>query len=1193
MPNVDRIDSLADVPALESEFKIIIGNLKTVKNSIADIGRIQSLAQGAKSLKELREVTDQLNKSKAQSVVIEKRLAEVQDAKRNALQKIQLKEQNDQLKLQAQLQNSVAGSVEHAALMVKSLNYQLSILNVTTDAGKKKQDDLTQSLLKYQSFISANKPGGAVAAGGKLSDRPISSIPFEIASNPDKVNQTDHAVVQLERDEAAAAMTANEWAAAQRNAASAVEASTIADEANNIVVYKDELEKLTGTLDENQALQRIYKKELSEISTELKLMDKTTSAAEKSTEAYRTKVANLTDQQTKLKAESKDLDKTIQNQTREQNAAAGSVDRLRARYALLLRELERGGDAFKKTSVGKQIALEAVTVKTELDKQERTMLNFKGSLTNTGSAIVGFAGKAFSFLRNIAYLIPGLGLAGLIGAIVDPVIDLAKGLFTSSDAAEKLALNIDKISTAGDKAKEVMADLEKHTEFLERLGDINLNINFTGDFNRSLLDANAKMLDLNDTALELNKQSADLKTNYSAAFNLIRDEGSDAAQELIRKYTMFKDIPASAIESLGKDSKKIVEAGKKAEKDYFDFQDKLVDNSNKKIILSAQIRQLKSDDTRKVDKDNIEFTIRERNREAKVSSDLYIHYQNDIIKANDEILKSDLYSASRKIIAVKESTKAEAKIIAEQRRFALTKGSEDLDILNTLRDRGLIDEKDYNDKRTKIQFNTAAELEKIDHDYYEGLRENERKSLRDILEIQIRKRAELAKLIEETKGDADREAAGLHAAEEERTKKRVDSVEADFAKRLVSIQTAGDIELAKYTELYNRRKITKEKLGHEELKVEKQMLLEGLEAQVQHDISLLIATKETGEQRNELADGLSNVILKTEKKGIKARLEAELDYYEVLIKSEKLTGKALIDAENLVAVIRLKIKKQSTKDADEDTAKVVEGINRIKGIYTNLNDLLGGVLDAQATKKKNAIQAQIDDIDRLSAAEIDSINRSVLSTQEKADRISAIEAKAAAQKAILEQKQRQIDQRKAMFDKATAIVNIILGTAVSVAQAKGLFEKIAIAALGAAQLAVAIATPIPKYRYGTGDGVHPGGKAMVGDGWKHEALIYPDGTIMKSAASPVVMDLPEGTIVEPDFDRTMMRLAMTDAPEYRPNLRYVGVDNTKSIERMEKNVVSAIKSKPVLNLAASEGGMAAMWKHLASKVKYINDQTNW
>ena len=78
--------------------------------------------------------------------------------------------------------------------------------------------------------------------------------------------------------------------------------------------------------------------------------------------------------------------------------------------------------------------------------------------------------------------------------------------------------------------------------------------------------------------------------------------------------------------------------------------------------------------------------------------------------------------------------------------------------------------------------------------------------------------------------------------------------------------------------------------------------------------------------------------------------------------------------------------------------------------------------------------------------------------------------------------------RQARWEKSVAIFNIILSTAQNVAKAKTPLGKIIAAASGAAQLAVAVATPLPRYFKGKrkGEPVNNGnGLGIVND--------HPDG----------------------------------------------------------------------------------------------------
>lgn len=71
-----------------------------------------------------------------------------------------------------------------------------------------------------------------------------------------------------------------------------------------------------------------------------------------------------------------------------------------------------------------------------------------------------------------------------------------------------------------------------------------------------------------------------------------------------------------------------------------------------------------------------------------------------------------------------------------------------------------------------------------------------------------------------------------------------------------------------------------------------------------------------------------------------------------------------------------------------------------------------------------------------------------------------------------------------------------------------------VGALGALQLATVLATPIPKYAKGTD--CHRGGPAIVGDGGKHEVIVF-GGNSWITPDKPTLVNIPEGASVIPDI----------------------------------------------------------------------------
>lgn len=205
-------------------------------------------------------------------------------------------------------------------------------------------------------------------------------------------------------------------------------------------------------------------------------------------------------------------------------------------------------------------------------------------------------------------------------------------------------------------------------------------------------------------------------------------------------------------------------------------------------------------------------------------------------------------------------------------------------------------------------------------------------------------------------------------------------------------------------------------------------------------------------------------------------------------------------------------KNQSAQQTKENYLKTFEDIAKAA---EDVIDIVGGLVGAASDAQKNAIQDQIDLLDKQKEKDIEVANASIQNAQDRETAISLIEKNAAAKKEALERRQRQIDQERARFEKAAGIAKIIINTAVAVTKFLSdgnIGQAIFAAALGAAQLAVAIATPIPKFKKGTKDA--PGGISEVGEGGKPELIREPSG---KSwiADRPMFVNLPKHSQVIP------------------------------------------------------------------------------
>jgi hypothetical protein len=324
--------------------------------------------------------------------------------------------------------------------------------------------------------------------------------------------------------------------------------------------------------------------------------------------------------------------------------------------------------------------------------------------------------------------------------------------------------------------------------------------------------------------------------------------------------------------------------------------------------------------------------------------------------------------------------------------------------------------------------------------------------------------------------------------------------------------------------------------------------------------------------------------LKIENKARRDSLLAEVEYQEDLLKISNLSVEERAKAEKALAEVRRKLLAQDIKDTEQATDAKQKAIDdyhkkvkeKLLDLGKALEDTFFTVLEAGVTRQKNAIQEQIDGLDTLTQKQIEGVNASVLSEQDKAAKIAIINARAQAQKEQLAQKQRHLDEQNARFQRAKAVVDIATNTAIGITKAIAEVPKadfgistaalIAIySAIGAAEIAAVLAQPIPKYFKGKNlDSLdNYAGPAIVGDGGKAEAIIREGGGIEITPNVPTLTHIGANDIILPDANM----LAMMGT---RDSLLALAVQNkpdgsaiiAKEVRGMKKDVVQAIKSIP-------------------------------
>lgn len=291
-------------------------------------------------------------------------------------------------------------------------------------------------------------------------------------------------------------------------------------------------------------------------------------------------------------------------------------------------------------------------------------------------------------------------------------------------------------------------------------------------------------------------------------------------------------------------------------------------------------------------------------------------------------------------------------------------------------------------------------------------------------------------------------------------------------------------------------------------------------------------------------------------------------------------------------------RKLAKEDADYEIAQIKtvgEARKRtndeIKNLQQELFKLGSTIVNASFEEEKNQIQERKDALTEETQREIDAVNRSIGTQQEKADKIAIIQAKAKSQQDVLDLRKREVAQRQAKFDKAIALSSVVQNTYAGAARAlkdypypfSAIIAGLVIAT-GLASAANIIATPIPKYAKGTD--YHKGGPMIVGDAGT-ELVIEPNGRQYITPDTDTLTTAPTGTKVIPHHEL----IKMIASPE---KVQYVGGQSVdiQQLVAAQKQTTKAIQSQKMMGTLVTKKGWARQQGRVSSwnnhKRNYLN-----
>lgn len=340
-----------------------------------------------------------------------------------------------------------------------------------------------------------------------------------------------------------------------------------------------------------------------------------------------------------------------------------------------------------------------------------------------------------------------------------------------------------------------------------------------------------------------------------------------------------------------------------------------------------------------------------------------------------------------------------------------------------------------------------------------------------------------------------------------------------------------------------------------------------------------------------------------EKKAQDARLRANDDFYKRKQKmaddyAKEALKKAKEDAKDQAAV-NASGEADMTAELEKKRNKIKAFLETIQGYYDKVRGVIAGALNIGFTKRKNDIQDAIDAIDRQKEADLAANDARVQSEQDKAANIAIINNRAEQKKEQQRQKQKQIDRQQAQAEKALAIFQITLSIAKAVASHLGKPWLIAAdLVLGAAELAIAIATPIPRFFKGKKRGQAYEGLGMINDhpdGRTMEVIERADGSIDMPGGRNVITHVDKDDIIHPDRNAWLNAILGAAHRDAMLGVPITGKTDTGIMSAMmlQTKLLKQIANKPVSKTYATDKGLVQVIHYGSSQIKYENENLQW
>lgn len=974
---------------------------------------------------------------------------------------------------------------------------------------------------------------------------------------------------------------------------------------DNILTYDSHVTKLTADTIQNKI-------RIKELGDELKSLDKEYKNGAIGITEYLNKSALLKQRQTELSEQNKQYSNLIRNHSAVIISTASSYNEMNAAVLALEKRLKNMPKDSFLGAEGQNTLQQIQTLKNELKSMDAQMGNYQRNVGNYTSHWNGLNMSVQQVARELPSLAVGWNTFFLA---------ISNNLPTLADELKKARIEYQAMQEAGEKGIPVWKQLTKsifnwQTALVVGITLISVYGKDIMNWVSSLFKGEKAVLETVNATNQFHeamrkgvsdtvKERTELKLLYDATQDSTRSmkERKAAVDELQKRYPNYlgnikdEDILAGK----ASDSYKALTSALIENAQARAVEETMVENSKKALEYENKMRSALVDRyqiQKEIDKLEAEgpkivvqrgggaydenalalVGLRTRLEEAEERMNSYKKTANDFKRANEGLAESIninnlLASPTDK---GKKSADEQAKYQEDiAKRLSDTRISliddeyeKERALAQKKYEENIASIKGNSEEENKLRANYEEilqnELSAIDKKYLDKIDEEERKRVKDSVKNQLEEK--------------QREYATLAIVASQNMQKEINDELERYRQGIISKEQyeKNKAEITqKYALLEAQRAIDllKEQIEISGLSDEEKFKIK--EALAKAEINLSNKVRETKEKNRDKET--------EDEKKYWAELEASLQHLEN-VSNNAVDGLGTLFS-GLMSII--------TKVVRDGKIEIEDLLGSISAISEGLTSIMVGMYDQQIEKieeqqEKNE-EAGEEEKERIE----DLVESGVITKEEGEARKRAADKATADKNKELEKQKAELEQRQAKWQKANSIVQTTIATSQAIMMALAQAGPIAgavlaavIGAMGAAQVAMIAAQPIPKYAKGTDN--HPGGLAIVGDGGRQEVIETDNGAYITPAV-PTLVDIPKRARVIPNLvDYRKMSLhsdaLMLDRQRRSNDGDPVIVNVNNDYRRLERNTEATNEGIAKLNRTFRKMARASEYHRLANRI---------